>query len=194
MCNHLLYPIKKWKTRVKLDLNKTEHAAQSNAADYLDWVAMLRKRCISKLSKNYPHDAVHLFYTRDEVKDHNNLKLNKLKGQLYTTKYIGDYPSSYTPTITKHGEVDETGLCNKLNIKIGARVMIVLNIDTLDSLVNGALGVVLDIISDSEGKVKCIVVKFDKDKVGAEQRKKYSEIADLYKEQNGTPIFKHKVT
>ena len=157
-------------------------------------VAMLRKRCISKLSKNYPHDAVHLFYTRDEVKDHNNLKLNKLKGRLYTTKYIGDYPSSYTPTITKHGEVDETGLCNKLNIKIGARVMIVLNIDTLDSLVNGALGVVLDIISDSEGKVKCIVVKFDREKVGAEQRKKYSEIADLYKEQNGTPIFKHKVT
>ena len=66
------------------------------------------------------------------------------------------------PTITKHGTVDETGLCNKLQIKIGARVMVVLNVDTLDSLVNGALGTVLDIICDSEGKVKCIVVKFDR--------------------------------
>ena len=42
--------------------------------------------------------------------------------------------------------------------------MVVLNVDTSDSLVNGSLGVILDIIQDRNGKVKCLIIKFDSEK------------------------------
>ena len=68
-----------------------------------------------------------------------------------------------------------------------------MNINTTDSLVNGSLGVVEDIVTDNEGKVKYIVIIFDDEKVGAEQRRRHANIAEKYKEKNGTPIFRQKV-
>ena len=94
-------------------------------------------------------------------------------------------------SITNHGTVDDTNLYQTLNIKIGARVMLVLNVNTTDSLVNGSIGIVLDIIKNNEGKVTCIIIKFDSDKSGAEQRR--HPIAVKYKEENGTPIFRQKI-
>jgi exonuclease III len=159
-----------------------------------DDIKLLKTRCIKKLNKKFPHDAVNLFFTNLEVKDHNIKKLNQLKTKLYKIKYMGDYPSTYKPQISKYGTVDDTNLCEVLQIKVGARVMVVMNVNTTDSLVNGMIGVVLDIITDdTNGKVKCIIVKFDSEKVGADQRKKHSHIADKYKEDNGTPIFRQKV-
>ena len=49
-------------------------------------------------------------------------------------------------------------------MKIGARVMVVLNVNTADSLVNGSLGEVIDIIRNADRTVKCVIVKFDKEK------------------------------
>ena len=158
-----------------------------------DDIKLLRSRCITKMSKKFPHDAVNLFYTNPEVNNHNIIKLNKLKTKLYSIKFLGDYPSTYTPTISKYKTVDDTGLCEILKIKVGARVMVVINVNTADSLVNGMIGVVLDILTEPNGKVRCIIVKFDVEKAGAEQRKQYSHIADKYKEHNGTPIFRQKV-
>ena len=57
--------------------------------------------------------------------------------------------------------------------------MIMININTADSLVNGALGSVIDIVT-KDG--------IDSEKVGREQRKIHARIADKYKESNGTQI------
>ena len=62
--------------------------------------------------------------------------------------------------------------------------MLVLNVNTLDSLVNGSLGVIEDIITESDGKVKSLVIKFDVEKAGAQQRDAYPNIANKYKESN----------
>ena len=43
-----------------------------------------------------------------------------------------------------------------------------------------------------DGKVNCVVVKFDSEKVGMEQRKIHTKIADKYKGSNGTPIFRQR--
>ena len=53
---------------------------------------------------------------------------------------------------------------------------------------------ILDIIEENDGTVKCIIVKFDSDKVGAQQRKTHHHIAEKYKDNNGTPIFRKKIT
>ena len=108
---------------------------------------------------------------------------------MYDIELLGDYPGCYLPTITKHGTVDDTGLCEFLKFKIGARVMIVLNVNTSDYLVNGSLGVVLDVVYDDNGEVKCIIVKFDSEKAGSEQRKNYANIADKYVVSNSVQSF-----
>ena len=156
-------------------------------------IVRLKSRCISKLSKNFPRNACNLYYTNLEVEEHNNKMLNGVKSQLHSIDYVGDFPKGYKPTISKHGTIDDTGLFAKLKIKIGARVMLVLNIDTSDSLVNGSLGVIVDIITEADGKVKCIIVKFDNKKMGAKRRDTYLDIAERYKDVRGTPIFRKDI-
>ena len=76
--------------------------------------------------------------------------------------------------------------------KNGARVMITLNINTSDSLVNGSLRMIKDIITENDGKVKAVIIKLDVEKSGAKQRQKYPHIADKYKTR-GTSIFRSKI-
>jgi hypothetical protein len=85
------------------------------------------------------------------VDDHNSQRLNKIKSPLHSIQLVGDYPKNYKPTISTYGTMDDINLCNVLKIKKGARVMIVLNIDTADSLVNGSMGIVLDIVTNPDG-------------------------------------------
>ena len=54
-------------------------------------ITLLKSRCISKLSKNYPRNACHLYYTKVEVEDHNKKMLNGVKGQMYSITYVGDF-------------------------------------------------------------------------------------------------------
>ena len=44
-----------------------------------------------------------------------------------------------------------------------------------------------------DGKIKSLIIKFDVEKAGGQQREAYAHIADKYKECNGTPIFRKKV-
>ena len=83
-------------------------------------ITHLRSRCISKLNKEYPHDASHLFYTKKEVDEHNNQRLNRLKNQLYEVELVGAYPCNYKPKISSYGTVDDTNLYQVVKIKKGA--------------------------------------------------------------------------
>ena len=132
-----------------------------------------------------------MFYSNKEVNDHNNTKLNRLKTKQYEIELVGEYPRNYKPKITSHGTVDDTNMYQTLKIKVGARVMLVLNINPNDSLVTGSLGEILDVVLNSEGGVRCIVIKFDSKKAGVEQRR--HPLAKKYRQENRTPIFRQKV-
>ena len=112
---------------------------------------------------------------------------------MWQIELIGNYPSNYKPTITNYGTVDDTNLSQILKVKTGARVMTVMKVNTADPLVNGSLGIVEDIVSETDGRVKYIVIKFDAEKAEIKQRKKYAHISDKYKVINGTPIFRSKI-
>ena len=143
-------------------------------------------------------DCLHLFYTNEEVDDHNEKMLNKLDGELYTISAIKLRPKGYVEKKTKKGKkpkktVDGTQFFDKLEVKVGARCMLIFNVDIVDDLVNGGTGNIIGIETNSKGQVDCIVVQFDDEKCGSGHRQKYSRISEKYKENNGTPIFRHEL-
>ncbi len=141
-------------------------------------------------------DSMHVFYTNKEVHDHNTLMLQKLESPEQTFGAIHRVPKGYSPNITPHGTVGSTQFSQDLKLKKGARCMLIFNVNTIDELVNGATGTV---VGFERGKkfVKnaydCIIVRFDSDTCGEEQRRKFPGLSDKYKDCNGTPIFRHEL-
>ena len=94
--------------------------------------------------------ATHVCYTNVEVDMHNDHMLNILNEILeemnadVTPKNI---PAKINP---KTGQIDKTQFVKKLRLKRGARVMIISNINIRDSLVNGSLGMILDIKKNAD--------------------------------------------
>ena len=86
------------------------------------------------------------------------------------------------------GAIIGTQLQKVLRLKIGAKVMVTANVDTIYSLTNGAFGKVIDVEKNQSGEYSCILVKFTEEKVGKELRKKHPELNLRYPGQDVTPI------
>ena len=71
--------------------------------------------------------------------------LNELPFPLVEIKANCYTPKGYTAQMNKHGLVDGTQFAMTLQLKLGARVMVISNIDIVDSLVNGSIGTVIAI-------------------------------------------------
>ena len=157
-------------------------------------IALLKDRITNDPFLN--EDAMHVFYTNKEVNDHNDTMLQKLESPEQTFTAIHRVPKGYYPNTTPHGTVGSTQFHQDLKLKKGARCMLIFNVNTIDELVNGASGTV---VGFERGKkfVKnafdCIIVKFDSDSCGDEQRRKYPALSEKYKEWNGTPIFRQEL-
>ena len=67
----------------------------------------------------------------------------------------------------------------EVELRIGARVMLIYNVNTTDGLTNGAVGVVNAIEKKDNGK-DLVIVEFDEPDAGEEERKKYPRICQQY--------------
>ena len=143
--------------------------------------------------KNFPNfdadQACHVFYTNVEVYNHNMKILRKLQTKLYQIPAICFYPKKYKPEIKGHGTIDNTQFMKVLEIKVGSKVMLVFNIATNDSLVNGSMGRVSKIVHDGND-VKAIVVDFDDKEAGSELVKNSKEFCEKHGIKHGVPIFR----
>merc|ERR1712051_1053744 len=136
-------------------------------------------------------DTLHIFYRNRDVKDLNDKMLNSIQSKLYSIIASQVHPKGCKPmTDQEKGTIGKTQFLEKLQIKVGARVTIIHNVNTIDDLCNGTYGEVIAIEAKG-GNVQCIVVRFDDEKTGHEQRQKYPIISNKYKDQNGTPIFRY---
>ena len=150
----------------------------------------VKKEIFWKFKKN----TCHIFYTNKEVEDHNNALLGRQKGQIFQAVADIRHTKGYKPNVNPHGTVDSTNFLKTLRIKVGVRVMMIFNVNTADSLINGAMGTVIDVITkENSNEIKVIIVKFDNEKAGREQRKTYNSIASKYEDENGTPVFISKL-
>ena len=93
-----------------------------------DDIKVLEKRKHTLLTKEEYDDAIHIFYTNIEVLEHNVYKLGLLKTDKAESKATWDPPkgSGYVPFQNDWGLVDNTNFSMNLELKIGARIMLVL--------------------------------------------------------------------
>lgn len=155
-------------------------------------IAALSSRVITDEERNKMLNACHIFYTNTDVNKHNCMVLNTYNTPLVKIKavvvkprnvHIQDHP-------TKGTVGKDTQFLRTFDVKIDARVMLVFNINTIDGLANGVMGIVKGILFFENGLVKCIIVQFDNEKVGRHQRSQHKDISSKYVSCNGTPIFR----
>ena len=145
-------------------------------------------------------DALHLFFTNNEVLRHNETIIAKLKEQPKKIKAdIKGYPKECEPKIKYESYVEETKFQKVLIVKKGAKVIHNHNVDLIDGLVNGVTGTIIGFTygNPQESKkdlpgahITSCIVKFDDPNVGQNLRKKCKNLHKLVDSENGVPIFR----
>ena len=138
-------------------------------------------------------DAMHLCYANLETQNHNDKMLSKTAVKLEEIGALKTYPKGRKPNIKPDGRLEDLNILNILKVKVGCRVVMVFNVDVIDDLVNGSTGTVIAFEYNKNKQVHCIIVRFDKDSMGQQQRLKYPNLAEKYKNDNGTPVFRQEM-
>ena len=80
----------------------------------------------------------------------------------------------------KEGTIGTTAFLDVLKLKIGAKIIIIHNIDVSDGLTNGQLGVLVAIINSKDGEADKLIVKPQKKSAGIQNRRKFPGLAMKY--------------
>ena len=144
--------------RFKNCLNRIR-VAILNAEDEL----LLKSRGMNE--QNYPIEALHIFSTNAQVNAHNSRKLAALTTTHRTNPAIDKIPSVLKKTAMPSDARFTAGLLNQLCLAVGARVMLIRNLDVEDGLVNGCQRTVTG-FQLSNDIVTIVNVKFDDRNVG----------------------------
>ena len=153
-------------------------------------VALLKTRIVEDPYSPELSEACHIMFTNVEVNGYNEKKLETLNSKLWKLNAVWSGPPGYNYTTTSHGTIDDTGLKKVLEVKEGARVVLVNNINTSDSLVNGSFGTLIKIVPE-KCKANHMIIKFDNTLAGAKQRADHPIQSRHYESVNGTPLFRH---
>ena len=109
-----------------------------------------------------------------DVNRHNTICLSELKTELITTKSVNSHANlkNFKPKIDKKKlTVGTTSYLETLYLKVGARVMLTINLDVNDGLANGSLGTLMAATKDDNGKFDVLFVMFDDQRCGREMRR-----------------------
>ena len=114
----------------------------------------------------HPKYALHMYAENKPSVDYNELMLNEILGELISINATDEVPQEIhfsdkqTETIRARTIGDTGNLASILNLKVGAQVMLTINIDLEDRLVNGLVGKVMYLRYVSD-EFKVIYVKFN---------------------------------
>ena len=130
--------------------------------------------------------AFKIFATNATCNAENTKQLNNLPGveKIIYCKFV---PDTYTPNVKEAGTVDDTPFVNELKLKIGARVLLKYNINVNDRLVNGSQGTIAEIL-EHNNLINLLLIKFDDERAGKEQREKFKYLQALRDNSRLTPI------
>ena len=140
-------------------------------------------------------DALHVYGTNQQVDQYNATMLQKLNTPKYVIQgsdIIRDREMRQVK-ISLDGKkcTDTGGLPSHLTIAENAYVRLTSNIDVTDWLANGVRGIIQKIITNEDGAVNTILVKFDKEEIG-QKAKASSPYNRTY--GDAIPIYRHGVS
>ena len=171
-------------------LNRLRFKAKEDDLSVLDMKALK-----SRIMKPHEVDNVNntqIFGYNRSVNSVNEKRLKTLETQLHTIEAT-HFPSRKNINIKTAGTIESTAFLDKLSLKVGARVMLIHNINTEDGLTNGAQGVIVDIILNND-KVLYVMIKFDNTTIGHEHRRKFKSKTFVRRSEDITPIEKYHHT
>ena len=100
--------------------------------------------------------------------------MNALQGDMIELKATNHLATQkrFKPKIHIEGTIGTTSFMDKLKLKLGAKVILIHNINTEDCLTNGQLGVLIGILEAADNHIDKLVVKFNNANTGKNTRKK----------------------
>ena len=143
----------------------------------------LQKRVFKETSKGVKRADIYLGCKRNEVSEINMKYIKKLPGACITLKAKHHHPTqkNYKPQINKKdGNIANTAFQDEVLVKIGAKLMIINNIDVIDMLSNGQIGVLEEVIKSKDGAVEILVIRLKDSKAGKKNQDKFSHLKDKF--------------
>ena len=181
---HLINPL--WNKFEVIMLNKNHR--QGEDGEYADILNRIREGNTSEADLNVlktrvrpvnhpdiPKGALIVTCTNKEVNRINDEKLSEITNQQFTLEAINRSQAKkiVNPLTDATGAIRNTPLQKVMKLKVSAKVVLTYNIDTIDSLTNGAFGEVIGMDFEKSGEVSRVIVHFYDEKCGYEKRKNY---------------------
>ena len=148
-----------------------------------DDVARLQARVRPKNHPDLKEVNLHIVPIRKSCSKYNSEYLVSLTGQevLLKASHYHSTQKTFKPFIEqKEGAIGTTSFLDEIKVKLGAKIILIHNINTLDGLTNGQLGILTNIIYTKDGKPDKLIVTLQKSEVGLENRKRFPNIAKKF--------------
>ena len=144
---------------------------------------MLSSRIRNENEDDVQNADVYIGCKRTDVAKKNILYIVRLKGKAVKIHARHHHPTqaNFKPRISpKDGAVGTTTLQEELILKIGAKLMIVHNIDTADTICNGQIGTLIEMVWTTKDVVDMLVIKLIDNNAGESNKKKYPKLSQQY--------------
>ena len=152
----------------------------------IDDIKRLKARVVPKGHPSIPADSIFIFARNIDVNQMNDDCLDDIEGDEYCVKALCYHPTlkNFTPKVLNTGNIANTNLQQILKIKVNCKVMVTYNLNTTDSIVNGALGTVVGVKLNEKNQVVEFHVHFSNSLHGKETAKKFPDLLKKY----GVPV------